>query len=215
METAYLDAIATLSAAEEIAWSAADYDTLSRLYMPLQEAHRQARQRCGEGTVRLDLIAADADAVVDADQILGEISHGQLLVAGWGSIEPALRVRRLATELRLYVETFLGAVYPLVGGARVVIVVPLEEARLPQPQPRAIDGLLQLLPPHSLVFGPGELPGGSAVGSDRTYAGVMAIWERLHAPFLAAADLEVDPVRRMDAYRKVLRVDSACELAHQ
>jgi hypothetical protein len=41
------------------------------------------------------------------------------------------------------------------------------------------------------------------------------MWERLHASFLAAADLEADPVRRMEAYRKVLRVDSACELAHQ
>ena len=215
METAYLDAIATLSAAEEIAWSAGDYDTLSRLYMPLQEAHRQARQRCGEGTVRMDLIAADADAIIDADQILGGISHGQLLVGGWGSIEPALHVRRLAAERRLYVETFLSAVYPLVGGARVVIVVPVQEARLPVAQPRAIDALLQLLPPHCLVFSPDELPAGSAVGGDRTYAGVMAMWERLHAPFLAAADIEADPVRRMESYRKVLRVDSACELAHQ
>jgi hypothetical protein len=72
-----------------------------------------------------------------------------------------------------------------------------------------------MLPRHCLVFSHEELPVGSAVGSDRTYARVMAMWERLHAPFLAAADLEVDPVRRMDAYRKVLRVDSACELAHQ
>ena len=37
------------------AWRHRDWDTLARLYMPLQEARRQRRQRCGEGTVALDL----------------------------------------------------------------------------------------------------------------------------------------------------------------
>ncbi len=215
METAYLDAIRTLSSAEEFAWLAGDYDTLSRLYMPLQEARRQARQRCGEGMVSLDLVANGERARIDPIQILDRIRHGQLLTAGWGSIEPALGVRQLAAERGLYVETFLGAMYPLVGGARVVVIVPMEDARLPEAQPRTIDALLKLLPPHCLVFGSGELPGGTQRGSDQTYARVMAIWERLHGPFLAAADIEADPVRRMNAYRGVLRVDSACELAHQ
>jgi len=43
----------------------------------------------------------------------------------------------------------------------------------------------------------------------------MALWERLHTPFLQAAEKEPDPLRRMEAYRFTLRVDPACELAHQ
>jgi hypothetical protein len=43
----------------------------------------------------------------------------------------------------------------------------------------------------------------------------MAMWERLHAPFLAAADSAVDPIQRIEGYRKTIRVDYACELAHQ
>jgi hypothetical protein len=211
METAYLDAIRTLSAAEQSAWDVGDYDSLARLYMPLQEARRQARQRCGEGIVCLDLIQGN----VDAEQILDRIPHGQLLVAGQRSIDPAVRLRRLAAERHLYVETFLAAVYPLLGDAKVVAIVPLEDAQLPDAQPRTIDTLLRLLPPHCLIFTPEELPAGSHPGNDQTYAQVMSIWERLHAPFLAAADIEADPVRRMNSYRKVLRVDSACELAHQ
>ena len=38
MRTQYLDAEATLVAAEAEAWAARDFDTLARLYMPLQEA---------------------------------------------------------------------------------------------------------------------------------------------------------------------------------
>ena len=44
---------------------------------------------------------------------------------------------------------------------------------------------------------------------------VMQLWERLHGPFLAAADMQVDPVRKIEGYRKTIRVDYACELAHQ
>ena len=43
----------------------------------------------------------------------------------------------------------------------------------------------------------------------------MALWERLYAPYLAAADAEVDPVAKMEGYRQTIRVDYACELAHQ
>jgi hypothetical protein len=43
----------------------------------------------------------------------------------------------------------------------------------------------------------------------------MAMWERLHAPFLAAADMQVDPVQQIEGYRRTIRVDYACELAHQ
>jgi hypothetical protein len=43
----------------------------------------------------------------------------------------------------------------------------------------------------------------------------MALWERLAAPFLAAADSSVDPIAKAVGYRKTIRVDYACELAHQ
>src|SRR5277367_1099885 len=57
MATDYLAAEAALVEAETLAFALADFDTLGRLYMPLQEARRQRRQRCGEGIVCLDLIA--------------------------------------------------------------------------------------------------------------------------------------------------------------
>jgi len=65
------------------------------------------------------------------------------------------------------------------------------------------------------VLGENELPKGSRKGTWQTYAEVMGMWERLHAPFLASADAEADPLRKIEAYRRVIRVDYACELAHQ
>jgi hypothetical protein len=215
MATQYLDAVQTLEAAEQVAWDAKDFDTLSRLYLPLQEARRQVRQRCGEGIVKLDCIASAADDELDVETFLREFPHGQMLIAGWGSIAPALRMRALARQNRQYVEAFLAAVFPLIGGARVVVIVPLDDARLPDAQPRSIDSLLAMLPPHSIVLGVDELPRGQRRGDTQTYGQIMSLWERLHAPFLAAADLEVDPLRKMQAYRKTIRVDCACELAHQ
>jgi hypothetical protein len=43
----------------------------------------------------------------------------------------------------------------------------------------------------------------------------MALWERMHAPFLRDADAEADPVRQIEQYRLTTRVDYASELAHQ
>jgi hypothetical protein len=215
MATRYLDAAATLAAAEELASEAKDFDTLARLYMPLQEARRQVRQRSGEGWVTFDLVAADAELSPEPQSVLEKFPHGQLLVAGWGSIQPAVDVRRIAREQSLYVETFLAAAYPITGGSRAVVVVPLEEIALPDPRPRSIDSLLAMLPAHCLVFGSEELPRGSRRGTTETYGQVMAMWERLHSPFLASADMEIDPVRKMVGFRKAIRVDSACELAHQ
>ena len=60
-----------------------------------------------------------------------------------------------------------------------------------------------------------ELPRGSVRGNHETFGRIMAIWERLHAPFLAAADMQVDPIRKIEHYRRVIQVDYACELAHQ
>ena len=65
METRYWDAERALAQAERIAWEARDWDTLARLYMPLQEARRQRRQRCGEGVIALDLLAEGASDQID------------------------------------------------------------------------------------------------------------------------------------------------------
>jgi hypothetical protein len=220
MRMEYLAAEATLAQAERQAWAARDWDTLARLYMPLQEARRQKRQRCGEGVVCLDLVAQGPEDRIDARRVIENYPHGQLLVADWGSIEPVLEVRRLQNEHGLYVETFLGAAYPIATTDKnahpvVVVIVPLEDVRLPHPTPRSIDELLRTLPAHSIVIPDRELPRGSRRGDTTTYGEVMAIWERLHTPFLAAADSQPDPVRKMEGYRTTLRVDYASELAHQ
>jgi hypothetical protein len=182
--------------------------------MPLQEARRQRRQVCGDGVVCLDLVATGPEDEIDGRRIVENYPHGQLLVAGWGTTEPARVVRRLQREHRLYVETFLAAVYP-VGDARVIVVAPLEEVDLPDLHPASIDDLLRRLPAHCLVLNPAELPPGQRKGDTTTVAAVMAMWERLHAPFLAAADATADPLRRIEGYRTTQRVDYGCELAHQ
>lgn len=214
MRMEYRAAEATLVAAEAVAWREHDFDTLARLYMPLQETRRQIRQRCGEGIVCLDLLAQGPDDTVTADHVMRHYPHGQLLVAGWGTIQPAIELRRLAKENDLYLETFLAAVYP-VGDARAVAIVAYEDARMPPAGETSIDALLHQLPPGSVILHENELHQGSRKGTPDTYAEVMAMWERLHAPHLAAADATADPVRRIEAYRKVLQVDYACELAHQ
>ncbi|MGE5610484.1 MAG: hypothetical protein ACM359_14635 [Bacillota bacterium] len=214
MRMNYVEAERILAAAEEQAWAERDFDTLSRLYMPLQEARRQRRQRCGEGVVCLDLIAENPTDHIDGRQVVENYPFGQLLVAGWGSIKPALAVRRLQQEYSLYVETFLAAVYPTPEG-KIIAIVPLQDTPLPRPQNQPLATLKPLLPPHCLTLHEEEIPQGVRTGTSETYAEVMALWERLHTPFLAAADAEREPIRQLEAYRKTLRVDYACELAHQ
>ena len=218
MSMDYLGAEAALVEAERHAWAARDWDTLARLYMPLQEARRQRRQRCGEGLVALDLIAHAAADHIDERHVIENYPHGQLLVAGWGSTEPARRVRALQAEHGLFVETFLAAVYP-VGRSNprpAVVIVPLQEDDLPAPEPaESLEALMARLPVNSLVRWADELPRGARRGTTETYAEVMGIWERLHAPFLRAADAQVDPVSKIEAYRRTIRVDYASELAHQ
>src|SRR4051812_19640243 len=126
METKYLDAERALTAAEQEAWAGRDWETLARLYMPLQEARRQRRQRCGEGPVALDLIARGPGGRVAGLQVVENFPHGPRRVAGGGPIEPAIQVRRQQALHGLYVETFLGAVFP-VGARRAVTIVPLED----------------------------------------------------------------------------------------
>ena len=215
MRMDYLAAEATLSSAEAEAWANRDFDTLARLYMPLQEARRQRRQRCGEGVVALDLIAAGPEDHIDGRRIVENYSHGQLLVAGWRTLQPALDVRKLQAEHGLYLETFLGAVYPIGAEGRVVVITPLTDVSLPNLEPTSVEQLMSKLPAHCIVLSAKELPEGTYKGTWQTYAHVMSMWERLHAPFLAAADMEVDPIRKIEGYRKTIRVDYACELAHQ
>src|SRR3954452_19973933 len=217
MRMDYLVAERTLEQAEQLAWDARDFDTLARLYMPLQETRRQRRQRCGEGVVCLDLVAQSPDDRVDGRHVVENFPHGKLLVAGWASIDAALRVRQLQREHDLFVETFLAAAYPA-GDGRVVVIVPLADVALPRADPataRSVDELLRRRPAHSIVLAENELPRGQRKGTWQTYAEVMAMWERLHAPFLAAADVTKDPVRKIEGYRTAIRVDYACELAHQ
>jgi hypothetical protein len=208
--TDYLAAEEVLAQAESLAWNAQDWDALSRLYMPLQEARRQRRQRCGEGIVKLDFV----NASVPAADIVDRYPHGQLLVAGEASIEPALALRTLAHERKLFVEAFLAARYPA-GNSFVIAIVPTADVALPPSDGRSIDRLMATLPPFSIVLSPNEIPRGERPGTDATYAETMALWERLHAPFLAHAEATADPVRRMAAFRKAIEVDYACELAHQ
>jgi hypothetical protein len=194
VETRYWEAERLLARAERTAWEARDWDTLARVYMPLQEARRQRRQRCGEGVVALNLLSEGPADVIDPKQVVANYPHGQLLVAGWGSIAPALGVRQLAAANGLYVETFLAATYP-VGDAKAVVIVPTEDVALPAADPCwSVDALLKKLPAQCIVLAEDELPRETRKGTTQTYAEVMALWERLAAPFLAAADMLVDPV---------------------
>ncbi len=214
MRMDYLSAIATLEEAEKAALANRDWDLLSRLYMPLQEARRQVRQKCGEGTVQLDFVATSRGDQPDPNLIARLIPTGQVLVAGWASVQPAVALRRLVQNKKLYLETFLAAVYPI-GAGHVIAIVPTADVKLPDATPRSIDRLIGLLPAHSIILTDRELPAGARVGSPETYAYTMNLWERLHAPFLAAADMQIDPVQKIHAYRATIAVDNACEFAHQ
>jgi hypothetical protein len=200
---------------ERAAWESREYDVLARVYMPLQEARRQKRQRCGEGRVVLDLVARGPEDVIDPAPIIERWPFGQLLVAGWGSVAPAVTIRRLAGERSLYLETFLAASYMTSEGLAVAVVG--EEAG-PLPEPRAWGSLAELataMPAGTPLLRQSELPKGDRAGNAATYAEVMALWERLHAPLLAEADAQDDLFKRMAGYRRTIAVDSACELAHQ
>jgi hypothetical protein len=210
----YLQAHRLLSEAESLAWNARRWEILSRLYLPLQEAHRQIRQRCGEGTICLDLLAAGPDTQPDPLAAVERFPQGQLLIAGWGSIAPAWMLRQQAARQGLYLETFLAAVYPTDAG-RIVVIVPSLHTPLPPPTPQLAEALLASLPPDCLALNEKELPAGVQDGSPQTYARVMELWERLHRPLLAAADAQTDPLGRMEGFRRAIEADYACELAHQ
>ncbi len=210
--TDYLAARDDLMEAEQQAWGQKNWDALSRLYLPLQETRRQIRLRCAEGTVCLDLVAQGPDDSMDARHVIENYPQGQLLVAGWGTLDSALQTRRAAAEHGLYIETFLGAVYPASGG-RCVVIAPWERA-LPAVKQYSIVQLTEMLP-DCLVLGENELPAGPRPGSAQTFAAVSDLWQRLHQPLLDAAMRQEDALDRAAALRRVLLADEACELAHQ
>lgn len=214
-EMRYLDAERTLAHAEQAAIDADDLDTLARLYMPLQEARRQKRQRCGEGIVRLDLIATTPDEALDPESIATQYPHGQLLVAGAGTLAPAVRLRELYRERQCYAETFLAASYPLAGGV-AVLIAPTAGVQVPAVSAvSSIDRLIRLAPPHSIILPATDLPAGPQMGTTQTFAYTMDLWERLARPSLALADATTDLRQRIAAYRQTIAIDEACELAHQ
>ncbi len=209
----YVEAERLLADAERDAWNSRDFDTLSRVCMPLQEARRQRRQLCAEGIVCLDLIAQGPSDLLDGRHVVENYPAGQLLVAGWMSIEPAVRVRELARENGLYLETFLGAAYPTPEGT-IVAILP-DATAAPAVEAATVETLRAKLPPHSPLYHPAELPRGARRGDAQTFSLVSGIWELLHRPFLGAADAQADPISRIEGYRRTIQVDYACELAHQ
>ncbi len=212
MQTSYLQAAATLARAEQQAWDARDFDTMSRLYLPLQEARRQIRQRCGEGAVCLHWFPKDSG---QNSRMMPLPPQGQLLVGGWGSVQPAIAVRQTAADKSLYVESFLAAIYPIVDSPPVVVIVPWPESQLPVAEARSLHELRSLLPSGCQVLNQGELPPDADTGNADTFASVMDLWEKLHRPLLDAAAQISDSIQQMQAYRDILRADPACELAHQ
>jgi hypothetical protein len=97
----------------------------------------------------------------------------------------------------------------------VVVIVPTRDVSLPPTQDQTLDDLLRTLPAHCIVMGEQLLPKGARKGNTQTFAEVMTLWEKLHKPFLAAADMQVDPIQKIEGYRRTIQVDYSCELAHQ
>lgn len=212
--TMYIEAERVLVRAEALALAQRDFDTLSRLYYPLQETRRQMRQLCGEGVVRLDLMASECDRMAVAE-LADRYPQGQFLVAGWRSVGPAADLRRAYRQRGDYAEVFLGAVFEVEGGASVVAVLPREVDLSAVPEGLPLDGLARRLPAHTILLTPGELPTGELRGTPHTFARTMAIWERLHLPFLAQADSMPISENKLAAYHLAVEVDYACEFAYQ
>src|SRR5690606_15018878 len=158
-------------------------------------------QRCAMGAVALRLLADGPGAQPDPQRIARQYPQGQLLLAGWGSIEPARRLRQLAADQNLYLETFLAAVYPSANG-RMILLAPTPETVLPPMAGQTPDQLQAALPPDCLLLGEEELPREVERNSPIASSCVMDLWERLHRPLLAAADAQTDALLRMEAYRR-------------
>lgn len=211
----YLEAERKLLQAERDALHLGDWDTLARLYMPLQEARRQRRQQTLLGGFCLDLVSQGSADEIDGRHVIENYPQGTLLVAGWGSIEPAIQVRRLQTRFRLNVDVFLGAVFPLIGGGHAVVICPHENVVLPDVRPRRWEDLPKSMPHYSLIMREEVLPAGQHPSTPERVERAEKWWELLSDPYLAIARGQGDLLKRIDAYRKTIRVDYACEFAHQ
>lgn len=215
IETEYWQAERSLERAEAIAYASRDWDTLARVYMPLQEARRQRRQLSGEGVIDLSShIARSADVALDAEAIVSSTKHGQLLVAGFGTIAPAVALRKIARERMLYLDVFLAAAYPVSGGIGVLIV-PRDDIALPAPGTYSPDDLIRRAPPHSILLSADQLPPPQKRGDTKTFAYTMDLFEQLHRPFLAMADAAQDLEQKIGLYKQTIEVDYAAEFAHQ
>ena len=220
MAMRYLEAEATLVAAEKIAWDRRDFDTLARgCTCPLQGSLRppSADSRCGEGMICLDLLARGPDDHLDGEKIVEYFPHGQILVAGWDRSSqrracPRFAKAREACMWRHFCRGLSDAI------RQRIVIVPLPEVRLPGAA-GAERGCAcwRNCRAQCVIMSESELPHGEhARGNTETYGRVMALWEKLHTPFLAARpDMQVDPIQKIEGYRKTIRVDYACELAHQ
>jgi len=136
MQTDYLRAETALAEAEREAWAAEDGTRSPRLYMPLQETRRQRASSAAKGSSGSICWRQSADQKLDPAEILRQYPHGQLLVAGWGAIEPAILIREQATRVGLYVETSSPRSTRSVPAARkpparAVVIAPLPDVRMP------------------------------------------------------------------------------------
>ena len=214
LTTDYLAAERYLVAAENLAWDAKDYDAITRLYMPLQEARRQRRQRCSDG-VFATISKRSINETIDPAAVAKENPLGQLIVAGFGTITPVTELRTIADQQQLYLDLPLAASY-VVGGETVILFVPLPDVTLPDAEKiDSIDALLRKAPPHSVIVPLDAIAPDRPLGDSGTFGYLMNLWETLHAPFLAMADGATDPHQKLALYRQTIRVDYACEFAHQ
>lgn len=208
--TDYVGAERLLAEAEAMALEAGDFDTLSRLYYPLQEARRQIRGKCVEAGVHLVI---EGRVPLEAEELARSLPEGSLLVAGAGSTAAGESLRRIYRERGSYAEVILGVTVRAGPDGTVTFATPLP-ASVPAGIPAAPEDVARRLPAHSVFVG---MTSGDAEIAPvaRTATGMMSLWEQLHLPFLAAADAMPTSELKLRAYRRAIEVDYACELAHQ
>jgi len=129
---------------------------------------------------------------IPVQRVLEKYSFRPVFFAGWASIQPALEIRRLSAVTDC---TSRPSSPPFIQHTEgQVLAIAPENSPLPAPEARPLESLRQLSPPHAFYrrdsfqgFSPGLLS---------TYSQVMSMWESIHAPFLAAADAEPDPIKK-------------------
>ena len=137
------------------------------------------------------ILPADRTIRSTGRTIVQSVGHGQILIAGWGSIQPAINARQAQMELGLYVDVFLGAVYPM-GEGRVVAIIPDTVVELPTSEPMPVDELIRRLPAHSIVLSEADLKRGQNIRGDDGDLGATA----RAVPGGGGCDGEPDPADR-------------------